>query len=60
MGMTASLRVRSSPEALLPRPDVAGVTAWWRNRRPRFHPTARYLGGIPVNLTTLVHYLEHG
>ena len=50
----------ASTEDLLPRPDVARVTAWWQSQRPHFHPNARYLGGIPVKLATLGKYLEHG
>jgi uncharacterized protein (TIGR02270 family) len=48
------------PEDALPMPAIDGVIAWWKQHRPRFDPSLRYLGGRPADLHGVHDLLMRG
>ncbi|MFP2930240.1 hypothetical protein ACLESO_34605, partial [Pyxidicoccus sp. 3LG] len=43
----------------LPRPDPVRIEQWWKEARPRFKATERYLAGSPWSPEVLLKALEH-
>lgn len=49
-----------APEAALPRPNPAAITAWWHARREQFDDGPRYLGGRLLDHTVMLAALREG
>jgi uncharacterized protein (TIGR02270 family) len=49
-----------APEAALPRPNPAAITAWWHARREQFDEGPRYLGGRLLDHNAMLAALREG